>query len=95
MPTLHLGFGTWTRAEHVLLVVPVSSSVRVKRLLNTLSEAGRVIDLTRGRKRRSLVLLSGEWLIISAVRAKSLRRRLAAAEGNTGGGMLHEEQDQP
>ena len=80
-PLLHVGFGNLVMADEVLAILEYKIPA-VKRLIKSaLAEKPRsVINLTVGRKAVSIVVLSGDRYVISAIYTKQLAKRLGAAK---------------
>ena len=71
---LNIGFGNMVVAGRVVAILAPGSSP-MNRLREESKKAGRLIDATRGRKCRSIVLLDSEHLILSANKVETLYQR--------------------
>ena len=58
----------------VALVSPDSSPI--KRLIQDSKDEGRVIDVTCGRRTRSVIITDSEHVILSAIQAETIANRL-------------------
>jgi regulator of extracellular matrix RemA (YlzA/DUF370 family) len=72
---LSVGFGNVVIAHRVLTIVSAESAP-MKRLRQEAKEAGRLIDLTEGRKTRSIILLDTNHVVLSAIQVETLVARL-------------------
>lgn len=74
MKLVNVGFGNLVNAERVVAVVgPESAPVR--RIIQNAKEAGRLIDVTQGRKTYSVVFTDSEHVILSYLKPEQLVRR--------------------
>ncbi len=76
---LNLGFGNFVMASRVVAVVNPGSSP-MRRLREDARNEGRLIDVTQGRKTRSLVITDSRHVILSSVQAETIRLRLREEE---------------
>lgn len=79
---LNLGHANIVLAQRVVaILVPGSSPIR--RFKEEAKKAGKLVDVTHGRKCRSLVLTDSGHLFLSSVQVDTLSQRLGAtaAEG--------------
>ena len=58
----------------VAIVSPESAPVR--RLVQEAKEAGRVVDVTHGRKTRAVVVTDSQYILLSAIQPETLTGRL-------------------
>lgn len=78
------GFHSFVAFDKVVAVA-VPSSAPVKHNIQEARGEGRVIDLTCGRKTKSVVYTDDSYLILSAIEPATLQSRLICAqEGNNG-----------
>jgi regulator of extracellular matrix RemA (YlzA/DUF370 family) len=78
-PLLNIGHGNFVvSARVVALVGPGSAPVR--RLREDAEKEGRLIDATRGRKTRSLVVTDSNHVILSAIQTETMRQRFQEDE---------------
>ncbi len=79
---LNLGFGNTVVAEKVVAILSPNSSP-MKRVKDEAKEGKRLIDVTHGRKTRSVIVTESNHVILSAIQAETLSIRfgsLAAQE---------------
>ncbi len=72
---ISVGFGNRVAAERIVTLA-VPDSAPVKRLVQDAKEDGRVIDVTCGRKTRSVLITDTDHVILSAVLADTIAARL-------------------
>ena len=74
MKLVNVGFGNLVNAERVVAVVGPDSAP-VRRIIQNANEAGRLIDVTQGRKTYSVVFTDSEHVILSYLKPEQLVRR--------------------
>ena len=63
---VNIGFGDMVTVEKIAAIVsPDSTSVR--NIINQAKESGKLIDSTRGKKTRSVIILDSDHVILSTV----------------------------
>ncbi len=77
MQLLNIGFGNTVMVERVVAVVNTGSSPARKLKENAKNE-GRLIDVTEGRRTRSIVILDSNHVILSSVQSDTISQRLQA-----------------
>ena len=75
MRFISIGFGNMVSAARVVSLISPDSAP-VKRLIQDAREAGRVIDVTCGRRTRSVIITASDHVILSAVQAETISNRL-------------------
>lgn len=63
---IHLGFNNWVSANKIV-AVQVPASAPAHRLLHACKEQGKLIDITEGRKTKSIVVLETGQIMLSAL----------------------------
>ena len=80
-------FSLFSREEYIIsslffcvLIIAIVSpeSAPVKRMVQTAKDAGVVIDVTHGRKTRSVIFTDSDYIILSAIQPETLTGRLDA-----------------
>jgi regulator of extracellular matrix RemA (YlzA/DUF370 family) len=74
---LNLGFGNSVMVHRVVAIVNPDSSP-MKRLREEAKQSGRIIDVTHGRKTRSIIITDSHHVILSAIQTDTIAQRLAA-----------------
>lgn len=75
MRFISIGFGNMVSASRVVSLVSPDSAP-MKRLIQDAREAGRVIDVTCGRRTRSVIITDSDHVILSAIQAETISNRL-------------------
>ena len=75
MRFISIGFGNMVSAARVVSLISPDSAP-VKRLIQDAREAGRVLDVTCGRRTRSVIITDSDHVILSAVQAETSSNRL-------------------
>ena len=75
MKFINIGFGNMVAAEKVVTIVSPDSAP-IKRLIQDAKDAGRVIDVSCGRRTRSVIITDSEHVILSAIQAETIANRL-------------------
>ena len=80
---INIGFGNAVVAGRVLTVVNPKSSP-IKKLKDEAKAQKKLIDVTEGRKTRSIIILDSNHVILSAVQPETLTQRFspAASDGS-------------
>ena len=66
MKFINIGFGNMVAAERIVAIVSPDSAP-IKRLVQDAKDDGRAIDLTCGKKTKSVILTDTEHVILSAL----------------------------
>lgn len=74
---LNIGFGNTVVAERVVAIVSPNSSP-MKRLKDEAREANRLIDVTQGRKTRSIIVTDSNHVILSSVQVETISLRFSS-----------------
>ena len=86
MRFINIGFGNMVAAERVVTVVSPESAP-VKRLMQDAKDAGRTIDVSCGRRTRSVIVTDSEHVILSALQTETIANRLNGSDDQNGGGI--------
>lgn len=77
MHLLNVGFGNTVMVDRVLAVVHTGSSP--SRKIKELAKKGeRLIDVTEGRRTRSIIVLDSNHVVLSSVQPDTISQRVAA-----------------
>ena len=90
MKFINVGFGNMVAAERVVALASPDSAP-VKRLVQDAKDDGRAIDLTCGRRTRSVIITDSEHVILSAIQPETISNRLDNSDSDDGDG---EEEDE-
>ncbi len=76
---LHVGFGNMVVADRVVaLISPDSAPIR--RLKDEARDAGLLVDVTQGRKTRSILIMDSRHVILSAILPETITARFEGEE---------------
>lgn len=72
---INIGFGNMVAAQRVVAVVSPESAP-IKRLVAEQKESGGLIDVSCGRRTRSVIITDSDHIILSALAAETISGRL-------------------
>ena len=75
MKFINIGFGNMVAANRVVTLVSPDSAP-IKRLISDAREDGRVIDVSCGRRTRSVIVTDSDHVILSAIQTETIANRL-------------------
>ena len=75
MKFISIGYGNSIAIERIVALVSPESAP-IKRLMQDAKEMGRIIDVSCGRKTRSVIITDSEHVILSALTTEKINRRL-------------------
>ena len=75
MKFINIGFGNMVSADRIVSIVSPDSAP-IKRLIQDAKDAGRVIDVSCGRRTRAVIITDSEHIILSAIQAETVANRL-------------------
>ena len=76
---LHVGFGNVVVAPRVVVIV-APDSLPVRRMIREARDKGLLVDASRGRKVKSVLVLDDGHVIVSALHTSTIARRLAECQ---------------
>ncbi len=74
---INIGFGNVVNAEKIVAVVSPDAAP-VKRLTQNAKESGTSIDATQGRRTKSVIITEDGYVVLSALQAETISRRVNA-----------------
>ena len=80
MKFINIGFGNMVSAGRIVSIASPDSAP-IKRLVQDAKEAGRVIDVSCGRRTRSVIITDSDHVLLSAIQAETITNRIASDEG--------------
>ena len=83
MKFINVGFGNMVAAYRVVALASPDSAP-VKRLVQDAKDDGRAIDVTCGRRTRSVIITDSEHVILSAIQTETIANRLTTGEIDDG-----------
>ncbi len=79
MQLLNIGFGNTVMVNRVIAVINTGSSP-ARKLKEIAREGRRLIDVTEGRRTRSIIITDSNHVILSSVQPDTISQRLAALQ---------------
>ena len=79
MKFINIGFGNMVSAGRIVAIASPDSEP-IKRLVRDAKEDGRVIDVSCGRRTRSVIITDSDHIILSAIQTETITNRLASDE---------------
>ena len=78
MKLVNAGFGNWIASDRVISLMS-SDSAPAKRMVSAAKKDGRAIDITGGKKTRSVVVTDCGYIVLSSVQTDTLAHRIEDA----------------
>lgn len=75
MQLINIGFGNIVSASRIVALVSPDSAP-VKRLIQDTRDTGKLIDVTCGRRTRSVIITDSDHIILSAVQTETISNRM-------------------
>lgn len=75
MKFINIGFGNMVASDRVVTIVSPDSAP-IKRLIQDAKDAGRVIDVSCGRRTRAVIITDSEHVLLSAIQTETIANRL-------------------
>ena len=75
---INVGFGNTVVASRILVIVKPNSSP-MKKLKDEAKSSNRLIDVTEGRRTRSIIILDSNHVVLSSVQRETLTQRFMPA----------------
>ncbi len=76
MKFINIGFGNMVSAGRIVSIASPDSAP-IKRLVQDAREDGRVIDVSCGRRTRSVIITDSDHVILSAIQSETITNRIA------------------
>ena len=76
---VNVGYGNLVAAARIVAIVAPGASP-MRRLRREASERGKLVDVTEGRRTRSILILDSDHVLLSAINPETLAARLAQEE---------------
>ncbi len=81
MHLLNVGFGNTVIVEKIVAVINTGSSP-ARKLKEAAKTAGRLIDVTEGRRTRSILIMESNHVVLSSVQPDTINQRMQALQPN-------------
>jgi hypothetical protein len=80
---VHVGFDNFVPINRVIAVLSRSSppSEPIKRMIDQGKAEGKVIDMTRGRKTKTVLIMDSGHIVLTAIAPETIVGRLVAMRG--------------
>ena len=75
MKFISIGYGNMVATDRIVTLV-TPESAPIKRMIQDAKDAGRVIDVSCGKKTKSVITTDSEHIILSAVKTETIAMRL-------------------
>lgn len=82
MQLINIGFGNTVMIDRIIAVVNTGSSP-ARKLKELAKEGGLLVDVTEGRRTRSLLVMDSNHIILSSIQPDTISQRLAALQLST------------
>ena len=82
MKFINIGFVNMVSAGRIVAIASPDSAP-VKRLVQDAKEEGRVIDVSCGRRTRSVIVTDSDHVILSAIQAETITNRITTDDDVT------------
>jgi len=79
MQLINVGFGNTVMADRIIAVINTGSSP-ARKLKELAKDGERLIDVTEGRRTRSLLVMDSNHVILSSIQPDTISQRLAALQ---------------
>ena len=77
MKFINIGFGNMVSAGRIVAIASPDSAP-IKRLVQDAKEENRVIDVSCGRRTRSVIITDSDHVVLSAIAAETITNRLSS-----------------
>ena len=76
---IHIGFGNIVNTEKIVAVVDPDSAP-IRRLIQNARDNGTVIDATRGRRTKSVLIMGNSEIVLSALLPDTIAQRAGSGD---------------
>lgn len=91
MQLLNVGFGNTVIVEKIVAVINTGSSP-ARKLKEAAKTDGRLVDVTEGRRTRSILVMESNHVILSSVQPDTISQRLQALQPGYNLAEYHDQQ---
>ena len=77
MQLINVGFGNTVMVDRIIAVINTGSSP-ARKLKELAKDIGKLVDVTEGRRTRSLLVMDSNHVILSSIQPDTISQRLAA-----------------
>lgn len=75
MKFINIGFGNMVAASRIVAIASPDSAP-IKRLMQDAKDSGRTIDVSCGRRTRSVIITDSDHVILSAIQSETIANRI-------------------
>lgn len=75
MKFINIGFGNMVATARIVAIASPDSAP-IKRLMQDAKDSGRTIDVSCGRRTRSVIITDSDHVILSAIQAETIANRI-------------------
>ncbi len=79
MQLINVGFGNTVMVDRIIAVVNTGSSP-ARKLKELAKDAGKLLDVTEGRRTRSLLVMDSSHVVLSSIQSDTISQRLSALQ---------------
>ncbi len=79
MQLLNVGFGNTVPVDRIIAIINTGSSP-ARKLKDIAKKKGKLIDVTEGRRTRSIVIMDSEHVVLSSVQTETIGQRILALQ---------------
>jgi len=79
MQLINVGFGNTVMVDRIIAVINTGSSP-ARKLKELAKDGERLVDVTEGRRTRSLLVMDSNHVILSSIQPDTISQRLAALQ---------------
>lgn len=79
MQLLNVGYGNTVMVNRIIAVVNTGSSP-ARKIRENAKNAGKLIDVTEGRRTRSMLVMDSDHVVLSSVQSDTISQRLHALQ---------------
>lgn len=79
MKLLNIGFGNTVMVDRIIAVINTGSSP-ARKLKELAKQEGRLIDVTEGRRTRSIIIMDSNHVVLSSVQSDTIGQRMTALQ---------------
>ncbi len=82
MQLLNVGYGNTVIVDRVVAVINTGSSP-ARKLKELAKNNGKLIDVTEGRRTRSIIVMDSDHVVLSSVQTETISQRILALQSST------------
>ena len=79
MQLLNVGFGNTVIVDRIIAVINTGSSP-ARKLKETAKKQGKLVDVTEGRRTRSILVMDSDHVVLSSVQTETIGQRMLALQ---------------